>query len=258
MRKKPFILLTNDDGIHAKGLISLYHALKPLGKVIAVAPLTEQSAVGHAITVSDPLRVIEIPFDDNIIMYGVKGTPADCVKIAVRALFDQPPDLVISGINHGSNTSLNVLYSGTVSAATEGTILGIPSAAISLASHTWDDFSVAANVGYKVAQMLLVNKIPPATLLNVNVPAVEADKITGIRITRQGISHFKECYEKKVDPRGRTYYWLSGEMLELDGHDPLSDTRALNENAVSITPIEYKLTNESFLEPLTNWDFGIL
>lgn len=255
MTTNPLILLTNDDGIHSEGLLSLYRKLKTIGTVLTIAPLVEQSAVGHAITVSDPLRVIEIPMENNDIMYGVTGTPADCVKIAVRALLDRKPDLVMSGINLGSNTAVNILYSGTVSAATEGTILGIPSAAISLSVHDYGDFSVAAKTGRKVAQLILTQGLPKGTLLNVNVPAVPEEAITGIRITRQGMSHFQEFYEKKTDPRGRVYYWLCGEMLELDGNDPCTDTSALKENAISITPIRYQLTDDSFLNTLKKWIF---
>ncbi len=257
MKKRPFILLTNDDGIHSDGLMAIYRELKKIGDVTIVAPLTEQSAVGHAITICDPIRVLEIPMEDNAIMYAVKGTPADCVKIAVRALLPQKPDVVISGINTGSNTSMNVLYSGTVSAATEGTILGIPSAAISLDAFDSPDFSVAATMGRKVASLLLTEKLPPETVLNVNVPAVSKNEITGIRITRQGLSRFEEIYDRKVDPRGRIYYWLTGKMPKGDEEHKQSDTIAIKENAISITPLKIQITNKDFIESLEKWDFKI-
>ena len=254
---KPLILLTNDDGIHAEGLTALHKTLKTIAQVVTVAPLTEQSAVGHAITLCDPIRVTDISKNKDELMYAVKGTPADCVKIAVRALLSRKPDLVMSGINSGSNTAINVLYSGTVSAATEGTILGIPSAAISLSSYKWTDYSVAAEIGKNVALNILKNGMPEDTILNVNVPAVEKKQITGIQITRQGLSRFKEFYEKKIDPRGRVYYWLTGDMLELDEHNPATDVEAIKNNAVSITPIKIQLTNEIFLDTLKKWNFNL-
>ena len=255
--KKPLILLTNDDGIYAEGLLALHNTLKTIADVVIVAPLTEQSAVGHAITLCDPIRVIELSKNPDELIYAVKGTPADCVKIAVRALLDRKPDVVISGINSGSNTAINVLYSGTVSAATEGTILGIPSAAISLSSYNWQDYSVAAEIGKNIALNILTNGMPEDTILNVNVPAVNKDQITGIQITRQGISRFKEFYDKKIDPRGRVYYWLTGDMHELDEHDPQTDVEAIKNNAVSITPIKIQLTNEIFLDKLKQWKFSL-
>lgn len=255
--ENPFILLTNDDGIHSKGLLALYHALKEVGRVEVVAPLVEQSAVGHAITLSDPLRVTEVDLNGAGTLYAVNGTPADCVKIAVRALFDEKPDVVLSGINIGSNTAINILYSGTVSAATEGTILGIPSAAISLASFHFDDFSVSAHIGKTIARNLLEHSLPPDTILNINVPPVHRADIRGVCVTRQGISRFKEFYDKKVDPRGRTYYWLAGEMHELDEHDPITDTMALRNNSISITPIKIQLTDEPFIDIVKTWDISI-
>lgn len=252
MSTMPKILITNDDGVHAKGLFALYDAVKALGDVTVVSPLLEQSGVGHAITMIEPLRILEIPLADNKIMYGLKGTPADCVKIAVNSLMDTPPDIVLSGINQGSNTALNVLYSGTVAAAREGAILGIPSAAISLASHTFGDFSYASEIAGKVARLLLSHPLPVNTMLNVNVPAVPAERITGIRITRQGMSRFKETYVKEADQRGKLFFWLTGQMKNLDIDDSLTDTHALSEQAVSITPIHFDLTDEPFRETLAS------
>lgn len=256
--KKPLILLTNDDGIHSLGLLAIYTELKTFADVAVIAPLTEQSAVGHAITVSDPLRVIEIKSHDYDNLYGIKGTPADCVKIAVRALLDRKPDAVISGINIGENTGLNVLYSGTVSAATEGTILGIQSAALSLATNNmYGDFSVAAKFGGKIARLLLEQELPPDTLLNVNIPSGPQEKISGVKITRQGLARFKEIYEKQIDPRKRIYYWLKGELALSDIIDPEIDSLAVKQNFISVTPIKFQLTDEEFRETLTKWDFKI-
>ncbi len=254
--KKPLILLTNDDGIHSVGLLAIYSELKTFADVVVIAPLTEQSAVGHAITVSDPLRVIEIKSHDYDTLYGIKGTPADCVKIGVRALLDHKPDAVISGINIGENTGLNVLYSGTVSAATEGTILGIQSAALSLSTNNmYADFSFAAKFGKKIAQLLLAQQLPPDTLLNVNIPSLPENEIKGIKITRQGLARFKEIYEKQVDPRKRIYYWLKGELALSDIVDPEIDSLAVKQSFISITPIKFQLTDENFMETLSKWDF---
>ncbi|MDX9702817.1 MAG: 5'/3'-nucleotidase SurE [Candidatus Auribacterota bacterium] len=256
-KQDPLILLTNDDGIHSKGLLALYQSLKEVARIAVVAPFAEQSAVGHAITISDPLRVTELSFNDSDAMYAVHGTPADCVKLAVRALLKEKPDAVLSGINIGSNTAINILYSGTVSAATEGTILGIPSAAISLASFSFNDFSVAAQIGKKIAGALLEKSLPPDTILNINVPPVHREDITGVCITRQGVSRFKELYDRRIDPHGHTYYWLTGEMRELDEHDPLTDTMALKNNAISITPIKIQLTDEPFIDIVQSWNISL-
>ena len=182
----PSILVTNDDGIHAPGIQALVQSLKSIGTVTVVAPITEKSAVGHAITVSDPLRVTEVDHDGVFFGFAVNGTPADCVKIAVKCLLDRPPDLVISGINQGSNTATNVIYSGTVSAAAEGAIMGIPSMAVSLTSFTSKDFSYAGKVTCQIATEVLKKGLPPRTCLNINVPALPENEILDVLPARQG------------------------------------------------------------------------
>lgn len=243
------ILLTNDDGIYAQGLTALYTELKGDFDVSIVAPESEMSAVGHAITLSSPLRVREINRNGSFFGYGVTGTPADCVKIAVQELLKTPPDIILSGINLGANVGVNVIYSGTVSAATEGAFLGVRSAAISLDTRMDPDFTFAASFSRKIIKFIMENEISNSTALNVNVPAVPADRIKGVVITRQGIGRFKERYERRIDPRGNVYYWLTGET-RLEEEKEGSDARALSEGMIAITPITYDLTAMEEIERL--------
>ncbi len=254
--KPPFILVVNDDGIYAPGIASLAEEMKKIGEVIVVAPLSEQSAVGHAITLLSPLRVTKCDKNGDFFGFGVSGTPADCVKIAYWALLkERKPDLVVSGINHGSNTGINVLYSGTVSAATEGTILGVPSIAFSLATYEPADFSFAAKFAGKLALKVLNNGMRPATYLNVNIPAIPEDQIKGIEITRQGMAMYRENFDMRVDPHKKTYYWLTGQKVNLDQEPPDADDIAILNNKISITPIHYDLTHYESLDELRSWDF---
>ena len=245
------ILLTNDDGIYFKGLTQLYEALRGAGHdVTVVAPESEQSAVGHAITINDPLRVKKIARDGTFLGYGVNGTPADCVKIAVREVMAQPPELVLSGINLGANVGINVLYSGTVSAATEGAILGIPSVAVSLDALRRPDFSFATEFTLRLLAMLQGGgAISRGVALNVNVPALPKERINGVRLVRQGVSGYTERFDKRVDPREHVYYWQIGGPVD-DMGDERTDTRALSEGYVTITPIFYDLTHHAELERL--------
>jgi 5'-nucleotidase len=233
--------LTNDDGIHAPGLMALYAELSRDHDVTVVAPESEMSAVGHAITLRSPLRVQEIHKNGTFFGYGVTGTPADCVKIAVQELLKTPPDIILSGINLGANVGVNVLYSGTVSAATEGAFLGIQSAAISLDTRKDPDFTVAASFSRKIIKFISESGLGNGIALNVNVPAIPADMIKGVAITRQGVGRFRERYERRIDPRGNVYYWLTGETrVEEERED--SDARALADGMIAITPISFDLT----------------
>ncbi|MBK5099509.1 MAG: 5'/3'-nucleotidase SurE [Desulfobacteraceae bacterium] len=243
------ILLTNDDGIHAPGLFALYDALKSDYDLDIVAPESEMSAVGHAITLTSPLRVQEVRKNGVFFGYAVTGTPADCVKIAVQELIERPPDIVLSGINPGANVGVNVLYSGTVSAASEGAFLGIPSAAISLNTRQNPDFRFAARFSKEVIRFLIQSKLKKGTALNVNIPALPPEKITGVCVTRQGTSRFEEHFERRNDPRGNVYYWLTGETPVGNG-SPDTDSMALKENKITITPIHYDLTCPEELERL--------
>lgn len=247
------ILLTNDDGINAPGLYALYESIRTMGDVTVVAPDTEMSAVGHAITLTDPLRVEKINKRGEFFGYAVSGTPADCVKIAVWALLDEKPDLIISGINLGNNTGISIIYSGTVSAATEGTILEIPSFAISLVAYRNPDFTYAAKFAKKMANIVLEKGLPIGTLLNVNVPNVKEEDIKGVVVTRQGKAVYREHFDKRTDPWGRSYYWMAGEKVELEEEEFVDDT-ALKNNQVSITPIQFDLTDYANLDLLKSWN----
>ncbi len=243
------ILLTNDDGIHAPGLMALHQELNGDFDLDIVAPESEMSAVGHAITLTSPLRVQTVHKNGAFFGYGVTGTPADCVKIAIQELLKTTPDMVLSGINLGANVGVNVLYSGTVSAATEGAFFGIGSAAISLNTRQNPDFRFAARFSREIIRYVLEQGLKAGTALNVNIPAVPADMIRGVSITRQGLGRFKERFERRVDPRGNVYYWLSGETsVEEDISD--SDAKVLKENKITITPIHYDLTCLAEMERL--------
>jgi len=246
------ILLTNDDGIHAPGLFALYQALKSEYDVDIVAPESELSAVGHAITLTSPLRVQEVHKDGSFFGYAISGTPADCVKIAVQELAERPPDIILSGINPGANVGVNVLYSGTVSAATEGAFLGVRSAAISLATRQNPDFSFAARFSKEIIRFMTDSGLKEGTALNVNIPALPPEEINGVSIARQGTSMFEERFERRNDPRGNTYYWLAGERFVENGN-PGTDCTALKENWITITPLHYDLTCETELKRLRSF-----
>jgi len=247
------ILLTNDDGIFSEGIRALYESLSKIGKVTIVAPDTERSAVGHAITLSDPLRVKKIIRGGKFFGYATTGTPADCVKLAIRAILKKRPDMVVSGINLGQNVGYSVLYSGTVSGATEGAILGIPSFAISLGTFTNPDYSFAAEFAKKFAKQILKHKnLPKGTLLNVNIPAVEKKRIKGVRIVKQSERAIEERFDKREDPRKRIYYWLTGEIIKSDAKED-ADIETIRKNYISITPIHCDMTDYGFIEKLKLW-----
>ena len=243
------ILLTNDDGIFAAGLYALYCQFEAEHKVYVVAPESEQSAVGHAITLSNPLRVKEIYRNGHFYGWAVSGTPADAVKIAVNELLPTRPDLVISGINLGPNVGINVLYSGTVSAATEAAILGIPSIAVSLDTYTNPDYIPVAEFIYKLAPKVSKLELPPGVCLNVNVPALPLEQIKGVVFTRQATVPLKDKFERRVDPRQRVYYWEAEDGLQ-GQPEPGTDMYTLKEGKISITPIHHDLTHYPTLETL--------
>ena len=246
---KPKILITNDDGIFAPGIYALWEAMQEVGQTTVVAPDTEQSAVGHAITLSDPLRVEGIHRTGGFEGFAVSGTPADCAKIAIRSLMDKKPDVLVSGINRGANLGNNIIYSGTVSAATEGTMLGIPSVAISINSFNSDEFRGAKETAIKVVHYLINNTLPSGTLLNVNVPYCPPEEIKGIKVTRQGNQYFQDDFDQRKDPRGRTYYWMKGKIVD-DDQELYYDSKAVCDGYVSITPIHFQMTNESYFTKL--------
>ncbi|MBU2261642.1 MAG: 5'/3'-nucleotidase SurE [Proteobacteria bacterium] len=243
------ILLTNDDGIYARGLAALYRELSQDAECLIVAPEIEQSAVGHAITIARPLMVRKARKNGNFLGYAVSGTPADCVKIGICELAGGPVDLVVSGINRGANVGINVLYSGTVSAATEAAILGVPSMAISLDTHQEADFTAAARFARKMAVFILENPLPHVAL-NVNVPAVPEEEIRGVVVAKQGRARLMESFDKRVDPRENAYYWLAGETELPANEDEDSDGSALRRGMITITPIYYDLTRHDLLDGL--------
>jgi len=244
------ILVTNDDGIHAPGLTALFQELRSLGQVTVVAPDSEQSAVGHAISLSQPLRVRQVSLDGDVPGWSVNGFPADCVKIAIAELLPDPPDLVVSGINLGPNVGINVLYSGTVSAATEASILGVRALALSLNTYKRTDFVRAARLARQVLARLL--EWPgwiPEVCLNVNLPDLPPDQVRGLKFTRQDVGPLVEHFERRVDPRERIYYWLA-EINDRQAPDLNTDFGALEAGYVSITPIHHDLTHYPSLEDL--------
>ncbi|MBM3700332.1 MAG: 5'/3'-nucleotidase SurE [Actinobacteria bacterium] len=248
--QQKIVLLTNDDGIEALGLKTLYAAFCKDKKydVRIVAPDRERSAVGHAITVFDPISVKKEYIDGIFCGYSVDGTPADCVKLAITAIFEKKPDILISGINRGANVGENIIYSGTVSAATEGTIYNVHSIAVSLDSFRDTDYSFAAKFAKKMADLVLgLESLPARTLLNINIPDAEEKDIKGVKITHQGNVKFRDIFIKRVDPRGREYYWMDGEY-EVSNSDKDSDFSALRDNFISVTPIQHDMTDYRHIE----------
>ncbi|HPN38047.1 MAG TPA: 5'/3'-nucleotidase SurE [Melioribacteraceae bacterium] len=249
------ILVSNDDGIYSKGIYALAEALKEIAEVIVVAPLTEQSAVGHAITMKNPLRVTKhYRGGGQFFGYAVDGTPADCIKMGIRNIMQESPDLVISGINHGSNTAINLIYSGTVSAAREAAIMDVPAIAMSVASHDVDDFSYASKVAKIIALQVYEKGLTKGTMLNVNVPNLPENEIKGIKVTKQGLSKWDDIYEKRVDPYGKDYYWLTGSLVNSDT-DLDRDQFAVINNYVAVTPIHFDLTDYTTYEKMKDWKF---
>lgn len=256
-KKKPTILVVNDDGITAPGIKVLLEEMKKIGNVVVVAPDAPQSGMGHAISISKPLRLDKVDLYEGVEMYKCSGTPVDCVKLAVDRIFrDKKPDLCVSGVNHGLNYSINVLYSGTMSAAVEGAIEGIPSVGFSL-----DDFSHNADFSHvkpylsSIAQQVLANGLPKGTLLNVNFPHVEKE-IKGIKICRQANGNWVEEFEHRVDPYKREYFWMTGRYEWVDrGED--TDVYAINNGYVSIVPTQYDMTAHHAIQELNSWGFDL-
>lgn len=247
------ILVTNDDGVSSLGIQKLAKALSKIGDIIVVAPYKEQSAVGHSITMQIPVRVYEHYNNGAFFGYAVDGTPADCVKMGIRNIMKQDPDLVVSGINHGSNTAINIIYSGTVSAAREAAIMDVPSIAISITSHNAVHFDYAEELICKLAQTTIEKGLPKGTLLNVNVPNLPKDKIKGAVLTMQGKSKWDDIYEERKDPYGKKYFWLTGDLVDVD-NDIKTDQGAVKNGYASITPIHFDLTDYTTFSMMEKWD----
>lgn len=249
------ILVTNDDGIEAPGIRVLRDKLKQVAEIIVAAPAQQQSATGHSITVFHPIWVNDYLFDDpRITGWKIGGTPADSVKIALDALMKEKPDLVVSGINQGPNLATDVLYSGTVSAAVEGAMHGIPAIAISLASYDSTDFYNAADFCCTLVQHFKEHKLPKFNLLNVNVPPGTAAEIQGVSVTRLGSIEYENAFEKRIDPHGRTYYWMAGTQVECD-NAPETDVGAIQQRRISITPVHFDLTDYTLMDELKRCKF---
>lgn len=255
MPKKPLILVTNDDGINAPGIRTLIEVMSEIGDVVVVAPDSPQSAMGHAITINSTLYINKISKENATIEeYSCSGTPVDCVKIAVNEILKQKPDLCVSGINHGSNSSINVIYSGTMSAAVEAGIEGIPAIGFSLLDYNWNaNFEPVKSFVKKIATQVLTNKLPDGVILNVNFPKVEEHEIKGIKVCRQAKALWQERFDKRQTPMGKDYYWLTGEFVNLDkGED--TDEWALAHNYISVVPVQFDLTAHHAIQTITNWD----
>lgn len=246
------IVMSNDDGIHAPGIRAFHDAIKDLAEIEVVAPSDEQSAVGHSITIFDPIKTRRVSRDGEDFGLAVGGTPADCVKLAICELCDEPPDMVVSGINLGPNIGISVLYSGTVSAATEATILGIPSIAVSLCTYFDPQWATAEIIARRIVEKALAADLPPDTLLNVNIPNLPIEEVKGTRVAPIARSRFKEKFHKRTDPRGNLYYWLDGE-LEMLENDQETDVGLLREGYATITPISFDLTDYDALESFDDW-----
>ena len=255
MNKKPLILVTNDDGISAKGIRALIDVMAQIGTVIVVAPDKPQSAMGHAITINNTLHLNKISSKNSAVTeYSCSGTPVDCVKIAVNEILKQKPDLCVSGINHGSNSSINVIYSGTMSAAVEAGIEGIPAIGFSLLDYNFDaDFEEIKSFVKKITLEVLKNKLPEGVVLNVNFPKLKEKEIKGIKICRQAKAIWEERFDKRQSPTGKDYYWLSGEFVNHDkGED--TDEWALSNHYVSIVPVQFDLTAHHTIQQLNTWE----
>lgn len=247
------ILITNDDGVHAEGLMALKAALEKIGRVFVVAPDRPRSACGHSITLHKPLRAEKVVIKDGSVAYASNGTPSDCISLGLLGIIKEPVDLVVSGINHGPNLGWDLTYSGTVSAAMEGAITGIRSFAISVTSHSSHiDYRVAAKFAVDLAEILGKHNLPESTLLNVNIPDLPTSDIKGIQITRQGKRRYSGQLEKRTDPMGRDYYWLGGD-LPVDTLEEGTDVRAVREGWVSITPVHLDLTDYGSIEAVRSW-----
>tara|TARA_B100001741_G_scaffold132596_1_gene109292 strand:- start:726 stop:1481 length:756 start_codon:yes stop_codon:yes gene_type:complete len=243
------ILVTNDDGIYSSGIFALWDVAREFGEVDIIAPINEKSAVSHGITISNPIYVKEIKREDGFKGLAVSGTPADCVKIGIKSLLPFKPDLILSGINIGSNLGNNIIYSGTVAAAIEGATLNIPSIAISIDSFKPRNFSTSKIVVRKIINFIENNAMPSGTILNVNIPDCEPNDLKGYKITVQGNQYFNDNFDKRIDPRGRDYYWMTGEIIDND-KELRYDGFAVSNGYASITPIRLMITNTSFVDEL--------
>ena len=256
MQEKPLILVTNDDGITASGLRALTDVVRPMGNVIVIAPDKPQSGTSHAVTMHFPLRLTTIHKEVGFEKYSCNGTPADCIKLAYKVILGRKPDLLVSGINHGSNSSINIIYSGTMAAVFEGAMAGVPSIGFSLLNSSPNaDFTASRIYAQQIIRTVLKQKLPKSTCLNVNIPHVPLDEIKGIRICRQSSGTWMEDFDIRKDPKGREYYWMKGTFSQAgEGED--TDEWALEHKYVSVVPANYDFTDYPAIKELKQWDFS--
>lgn len=253
---RPLILVTNDDGYFAPGLKALIEMVHPFGDVLVVAPETGVSGMSHAITIKNPLRLTLLEKNNHLSYYKLNGTPVDCVKMALNQIADRKPDILVSGINHGSNSSISVVYSGTMGGAIEGSLNNIPSIGFSLCSHRMDaDFSLVQKYGLSIFKDVLENKLPANSCLNVNFPVVKEADFRGIKVCRQAHGVWKEEYERRVDPHGGEYFWLTGNFANHENGSTDTDEWALDHNYASIVPVRTDFTDFENLHKITHFNF---
>ncbi len=255
MKKRPLILVTNDDGIMAPGVRALISVMNEIGDVVVVAPDSPQSGMGHAITLDSTIYCDAVTNDEgDQVEYRCSGTPADCVKMAISEILNKKPDLCVSGINHGSNSSINVIYSGTMSAALEAGIEGIPAIGFSLLDYSWNaNFEGLKKHIKKIALQVLHNGLPDGVVLNVNFPKLLNNDFKGIKICRQARANWVEEFDKRINPQGKEYYWMTGKFINLDNGED-TDVWALENDYISVVPVHFDLTAHHFIQKLNSWD----
>jgi len=255
--KRPLILVTNDDGINAPGIRSLIAAASEIGETVVVAPEKPQSGMSHAVTIAEPLRIKKIISSNGHTEYSCSGTPADCIKIGINKILNTRPDLILSGINHGSNASVNIIYSGTMAAVLEGTMNSIPSIGFSLDDYSHSaDFSFVKPYIKKIIENVLEQGLPEGIGLNVNIPAVDPKLIGGIKICRQAKAYWSECFDERLDPHNRHYYWLTGVFTNQDEGEE-TDEWALRNNMISVVPVHCDFTAHKFIDTIKKWNFDV-
>ncbi|HTN45016.1 MAG TPA: 5'/3'-nucleotidase SurE [Flavipsychrobacter sp.] len=251
MKHQPLILVTNDDGITAPGIRNLVEVASEFGRVVVVAPDSPQSGMGHAITIGEPLRLHKVAVFEGIESWQTSGTPVDCVKLARDKVLDHKPDICLSGINHGANHSINILYSGTMSAAMEAAIEGIPSAGFSLLDYNFEaDFTVSKHVVREMLIKMLEKPLPSHTLFNVNIPKLTLPDFKGLKLCRQAYAKWEEEFDERIDPRGEKYYWMTGRFMNMDNEKD-TDVDALSQGYASVVPVKFDLTDHGFKEKLS-------
>jgi 5'-nucleotidase len=259
LTEKKLILISNDDGVHANGLKSLIESALKFGKVVVVAPAEAMSGMSHAITIKTPIRSVKLKDEEDLVIYSCQGTPVDCIKLGLNQLLERRPDLVLSGINHGSNSSSSIVYSGTMAAAMEGCINLIPSVGFSLLDYNSDaDFSASKVIVEKIITNIFENGLPEGVCLNVNIPAIDYKDITGLKVCRQTRGYWKEEFVKRTDPNNGEYFWLTGSFFNQEEEAPDTDEFALRNNYVSLVPVQVDLTAYNAMESLRKWNLNSL